>query len=207
MLVRAFARVFFRLRIENPPRLGGPFVVVANHSSFADPVLLAVAMHRRITFMMTVLHFRSAFLGWFYRWNRAIPIAVRSSNKEPLRIARAVLARGEVLGIFPEGGLSRDGEMLLGSPGAISLVLGNDVPIVVAYIDGASRAVPVGGWPRPSRVTVRFADPISVEALLDGASVDRRQRLRLATRAIMDRIAATGGVQSRESWLEAHAKA
>ncbi|MBI5853115.1 MAG: 1-acyl-sn-glycerol-3-phosphate acyltransferase [Planctomycetes bacterium] len=196
-----FARVWFRLRVVNPPRIRGPFVVVANHASFIDPVLLGVAMRQRVCYLMTVLHFRSPFLWWFYRWNRAIPIALRGSNRDPLRVARAVLARGEVLGIFPEGGLSRDGGMLLGNPGAVSLVLGDDVPIVAAHIDGAWAAFPAGGWPRPKRVTIRFADPIRIDELLP-ATADRRQRLRHATRAIMDRIAATGAVQSRESWLE-----
>ncbi|MCC6784831.1 MAG: 1-acyl-sn-glycerol-3-phosphate acyltransferase [Planctomycetes bacterium] len=202
------AKLYFRLRVENAPKLSGPFVVVANHSSFLDPVLLAVSMSQRVCYLMTVLHFRSAFLGWFYRWNRAIPVEMRGSNREPLRVARTVLERGEVLGIFPEGGLSRDGEMLLGSPGAVSLVLNNDVPIVAVHIDGAFAAFPAGGWPRPRKVTVRFADPVRIDELLgEAAAQDRRQRLRLATRAIMDRIATTGGVRSRESWLEARALA
>ncbi|MFO1053529.1 MAG: lysophospholipid acyltransferase family protein [Planctomycetota bacterium] len=201
-------RVCFGLRVVNPPRIDGPFVLVANHASFLDPILLGVAAGQRVYFMMTTLHFRSPMLGWFYRWVRCIPIALRGSNREPLRIARRVLERGDVLAVFPEGGISRDGAMLCGSPGAVSLVLDDDVPIIAAHIEGAAAAMPPGRLPRPARVTVRFADPIRIDELLaQQGPIDRRQRLRAATRAIMDRIAATGGVQSREGWLEKRASA
>ncbi|MGE0143418.1 MAG: lysophospholipid acyltransferase family protein [Planctomycetota bacterium] len=200
-----FARVVFRLRIENRPRLRGPFVVVANHASFADPILLGSALGSNPTFLMTMLHFRSAWLGWFYRWMRCIPLALRGSNKDAMRIAREALSRGEILALFPEGGISRDGAMVTGSPGAVSLVLGEDVPIVAAHIEGAHRAVPVGGWPRPTKVVVRFADPIRLDELVaDIDPKDRRARLRVATARLMERIAKAGGVTSREAdlgWL------
>ena len=197
-LSKAAVRIVFRLRIENAPALDSSYVVVANHASFLDPILIGGALPRRATFLMTVLHFRSPLLGWFYRWMRCIPLALRGTNREPLRVARLVLGRGEVLAMFPEGGISRDGKMLCGSPGAVSLVLNQEVPIVAAHIEGAARLHPRG------RLTVRFADPILLDDLLrEQGPIDRRQRLRVATRLIMDRIAATGGVVSREAWLEA----
>jgi 1-acyl-sn-glycerol-3-phosphate acyltransferase len=202
--VRLVARLVFRLRIENPPRLPGAFVVIANHASLVDPLVLGAALGRRSVFLMTVLHFRSAWLGWFYRWQRAIPLALRAANRESLRTARAVLAAGTPVVIFPEGGMSRDGGLLLGNPGAVSLVLSEDVPVVPAYIDGAARAVPLGGLPRPAaRIVVRFGEPIAHQALLaEAGDGDRRSRHRRETRMLMDRIAALGGVESRESFLE-----
>lgn len=195
-------RVLFRLKVENRPKVDGPFVLVANHGSFLDPLVLGAAQWRRITFMMTVLHFRSPRLGWFYRWQRAIPLAVRGTgNRAALRSARDVLKRGEVLGIFPEGGLSRDGGLFVGSPGAVSLVLAEDVPIVPCYIDGAGDALGLGGKLRFKRITVRFGDPLTRDELVAGAE-DRRARLRVATREIMDRIAKLGGIESREQTLD-----
>ena len=195
-------RVLFRLKVENRPDVDGPFVLVANHGSFLDPLVLGAAQWRRITFMMTVLHFRSPKLGWFYRWQRAIPLAVRGTgNRAALSSARNVLKRGEVLGIFPEGGLSRDGGLFVGSPGAVSLVLAEDVPIVPCYIEGAGEALGIGDRLRLRKITIRFGDPMTRDELIADA-VDRRARLRVATRAIMDRSAARGGVESREATLE-----
>lgn len=204
LLVLAVLKLLFRLRVENRPELTGGYVLVANHTSYLDPILLGAANPRRIVFLMTVLHFRSRWLGWFYRWNRAIPLALRGGNREGLRVARNELERGGVLGIFPEGGLSRDGGLLLGNPGAVSLVATTDVPVVPCWIDGADRALPLEGGLRPTKIVVRFGAPISHEELVGGAGpgADRRARLKAATRTIMDRIAALGGVESREAVLE-----
>jgi 1-acyl-sn-glycerol-3-phosphate acyltransferase len=119
-----------------------------------------------------------------------------------------VLQQGRVIGVFPEGGLSRDGQPMLGNPGAVSLVLTEGVPIVPVAISGASRAFPPSvKWPRPRRIEVRFGQPILPAELDTLAAGDRRGRLQAATRLIMDRIAALGGQQSREAQLEVHARA
>lgn len=200
--LRALFAVWFRLRVSDPPRLQGACVLAPNHASLLDPLLLGTAARRRVVFLMTETIWRSPWLGWFYRWTRTIPVAARGANREALRAAKAALQRGAVLGIFPEGGLSRDGGLLLGSPGAVALVLDEDVPIVPVAIVGARSALPPGTvWPRPRRVEVRFGAPImpfELAALGSG----RKQRLAAATRLIMDRIAALTGQSSREAELE-----
>ncbi|MCA8941821.1 MAG: 1-acyl-sn-glycerol-3-phosphate acyltransferase, partial [Planctomycetes bacterium] len=55
----------------------GGCVLAANHTSFLDPMILSVATRRRVRFLMTETVFRSAWLGWFYRFCRAIPVATR----------------------------------------------------------------------------------------------------------------------------------
>ena len=195
-------RIWFRLRVENRPRMKGAYVLVANHASFLDPALLGLALPRRVVFMMTEVHWRSPLLGWFYRWNRAIPLSARGGNRVPLRAARDVLRQGRLLGIFPEGGLSRDGELLLGSPGAVSLVLGESVPIVPVGIIGADRAMPVGAaFPLPRKVVVRFGEPIEPEELMQLMPDDRKKRLQAATEVIMQRIAALTDQVPREQQI------
>mgnify|MGYP001951674999 CR=1 FL=1 len=102
-------RVLFRLRIENRPRLRGPAVLVANHASFIDPMVLGAASWRRIRFMMASMHYDSPRGNWFYRWHRAISVSLTGANRESLRTARASLEAGEIVGVFPEGGLTRTG--------------------------------------------------------------------------------------------------
>lgn len=199
LLVRPLFRLWFRLRAEQPPDLDGAYVLAANHGSFLDPLLLGAASPRRITYLMTEVIWRSPLMGWFYRFNRAIPIAVRTPNRDALRAARAVLQQGRVIGIFPEGGISRDGGLLLGSPGAVSLVLNENVPIVPVGIVGAQQALPIGRrWPRPHRVTVRFGRPILPAELHALAPNDRKARLVAATRLIMMRIAELTSQTPRE---------
>ena len=153
--------------------------------------------------MMTAVHYRSPLLGWFYRFNHTISVEQRRGNRHALRAARDVLRRGAVLGIFPEGGISRDGDLLLGNPGAVSLVLSEKVPIVPVGVIGADRALGFGAWfPRPKRITVRFGDPIHFEELEKILPGSRKERLEAATRLLMERIAELTGKTSREQVLE-----
>ena len=199
-------RVWFRLRREGPPPPSGACVLAANHTSFVDPIVLGAVVRTRVVFLMTAVLWRSRGLGWFYRWNRAIPISVRGGNRDALRAARAVLQQGRTLGIFPEGGLSRDGRLMLGSPGAVSLVLQEQVPIVPVGIVGAHAAMPPGtALPRPARITIRFGAPILPAELDALGGGDRRARLREATTLIMRRIAALTGDTAREDVLAAAA--
>ena len=197
-------RGWFRMRVEGPPPPPGAWVLAANHASFVDPLVLGAVVRRRVVYLMTEVVWRSRGLGWFYRWCRAIPVRTRGGNREALRAARTVLQQGRVLGVFPEGGLSRDGKLMLGSPGAVALVLHEQVPIVPVGIVGAHAALPPGAaLPRPRRITIRFGEPIRPEELDALGGGDRRARLREATALIMRRIAALTGTTAREDELAA----
>lgn len=201
-LVALFNRTWFRLRIEGRPPAGGAFVLAANHASYVDPIVLGASVRRRVAFLMTEVVWRQPGVNWFCRWNRTIPVAVRGGNRDALRAARSVLQQGRVVGIFPEGGLSRDGRPMLGNAGAVSLVLTEGVPIVPVGIIGAAAAMPPGAsWPRPRRITIRFGAPITAAELDAVGGDDRRGRLVAATRLIMDRIAELVGETSREATL------
>ncbi|HEB52443.1 MAG TPA: 1-acyl-sn-glycerol-3-phosphate acyltransferase [bacterium] len=202
-VVRALLRVLFRCRIEGEvPAFGDGYVLAANHASFLDPLILGASVRRRVIYLMAETVWRSARVGWFYRWTRTIPLSARGGNRGALRAARQVLAQGRVIGIFPEGGLSRDGGLMLGSPGAVSLVLNEGKPIIPVGILGASRVLPSGkAWPRFGRIVVRFGKPI-MPAEIEALGGDRRSRLRRATRLIMQRIAELTGQQAREDVLD-----
>jgi 1-acyl-sn-glycerol-3-phosphate acyltransferase len=203
-MIRVGLRVGFRLQIEGRPPRTGACVLAANHSSFLDPIALGGACSRRITYLMNEVVWRSPWMGWFYRWSRTIPLAARGGNRDALRAARTVLQQGRVIGIFPEGGISRDGGLLLGSPGAVSLVLNESVPIVPVGILGAERALPIGSvLPRPHRIRIRFGQPILPAELEALAPNDRKARLQAATTLIMARIAALTEQSPREREIAA----
>ncbi|MFY9341953.1 MAG: lysophospholipid acyltransferase family protein [Planctomycetota bacterium] len=195
----ACLRLWFRLRTEGPPPPPGPCVLAANHTSFLDPLVLGAVAPRRLVYLMTEVVWRSRGFHWFYRWQRAIPLSVRGGNREALRAAREVLQQGRTLGIFPEGGLSRDGLPMLGNPGVVALVLHANAPVVPVGILGAHDAMPPGAaFPRPRPITVRFGQPIPAAELDNLGNGDRRARLREATALIMRRIATLTGARARE---------
>ncbi len=203
--VLVLLKVYFGVRVQNRPKLQGGLVIVANHTSLLDPLILGAVTSgwggtHRVIFMMSSVMARSRALGWFYRWNRVILVAPQGGNKDALRAAREVLAGGEVLGIFPEGGLSRDGQLMLGSPGAVSLGLAKNTPVVPVGIVGTSRALPPEGlFPRPAKIVVRYGKPIPAEELM--ADGERKQRLTRATTRIMEEIAELTGQTAREEQL------
>ena len=201
-LLRFVLRVYFGWRVEGGPPSSGGYVLAANHLSYLDPLVLGASVPRRVSYLMTETVWRSRSAGWFYRWMRAIPLSVRGGNREALRAARAVLRQQRVVGIFPEGGLSRDGQLMLGNPGAVSLVLNEGLPIVPVGIIGVAEALPIGAvFPRPVKICVRYGAPI-LPAELDALGGDRRERLQNATRLIMQRIADLTGQRAREDVLE-----
>ena len=130
------ARVVYRFRVrgdENIPASGAA-ILVCNHVSFVDPVLLMAASPRPIRFIMDHAIFRIPLLGWFFRLAKAIPIAPRKVDPQvhdqAFARARAVLDDGDLLCIFPEGAITRDGEMGPFRPGMSRLLETHPVPVV-----------------------------------------------------------------------------
>jgi len=163
--VEALFRVLFTYDCvgeENVPASGAA-LVVANHPSYLDPVLLALQVKRPIRFMAWDALFRVPLLGPVIRAFGAFPVDTRrGKGRDAYEKARALLEAGEVVGLFPEGGRSRTGWM---EPrlreGAARLALETGAPLVPATIAGAYRAWPhYQSLPRPARIRVRFHDPI-----------------------------------------------
>jgi 1-acyl-sn-glycerol-3-phosphate acyltransferase len=93
----------------------GAAILVCNHVSFVDAVLLMAASPRPIYFIMDHTIFKVPVLGWLFRLGKAIPIAPRSQDPQAYEAAfdaaAKVLAEGDLLCIFPEGGITRDGTL------------------------------------------------------------------------------------------------
>ncbi|CAN7300209.1 MFS transporter [Pseudorhodoferax sp. LjRoot39] len=105
----------FRVRGDVHIPLAGPAVLVCNHVSFVDAILLMAASPRPIRFVMDHRIFRVPVLGWLFRLAKAIPIAPQKEDPAAYAAAMAaaaqVLREGDLLGIFPEGGITRDGQL------------------------------------------------------------------------------------------------
>jgi 1-acyl-sn-glycerol-3-phosphate acyltransferase len=129
----------FRIRgAENIPHEGAA-LLVCNHVSFVDAVLLMAASPRPIRFIMDYRIFRVPVLGWLFRLAKAIPIAPQKEDAQAYERAFAqalqVLREGDLLGIFPEGGITRDGQVQPFKGGAkkildMAAAEGRAVPVV-----------------------------------------------------------------------------
>jgi hypothetical protein len=100
--------------IDNIPE-EGPVIVASNHVSFADPLIIGGIIRRPVNFVMYYKIYRIPVLNFIFRTGKAIPIASRAENPEILERAyrriHQVLDYGDVLGIFPEGGITGDGKI------------------------------------------------------------------------------------------------
>ncbi len=129
-------RIVYRFKVrgdENIP-IAGAAILVCNHVSFVDPVLLMAASPRPIRFIMDHEIFKTPVLGWFFRLAKAIPIAPQRVDaqiyEQAFARAQEVLEEGDLLCIFPEGAISRDGELAEFKGGVMRLLASNPVPVV-----------------------------------------------------------------------------
>ncbi|MES2414103.1 MAG: MFS transporter [Pseudomonadota bacterium] len=111
------SRLVYRFRITGEQHIpsSGAAILTCNHVSFVDPVLLMAASPRPIHFVMDHRIFKMPVLGWFFKLAKAIPIAPRAEDPAlydaAFEAAAKVLRDGDLLAIFPEGGLTKNGEL------------------------------------------------------------------------------------------------
>lgn len=160
-------KLAFRLKThgrENVPR-EGPAILAANHASFLDPILVGIGAKRPVRFLVAHDFYRDPRLHTALRWLGAIPVGGDAGLIRSFRHIGEVMHRGGLLGIFPEGGITRDGAMRPFRPGASVLALRTGVPLVPVHLNGTFAALPRHAkWPRFVPLTVRFGTPIEVIA-------------------------------------------
>jgi len=141
-------KLFFRLKVtgqQNIPQ-DGPFIIVANHSSLLDPVILGVSVRPKIIFIAAAYLFEIRWLGYILRKANSIPIyrENNTNNIKSIKQALKILQRSGVLGIFPEGGVDRQKDDLPIKAGAAFLATRVGVPIVPIRIKEADKVLPRG---------------------------------------------------------------
>jgi len=131
-------KVFFRLKVEgleNIPARSN-FIIVANHSSFLDPLVVFVAVARKIHCIAMKDLYRLSWLRWFMRVNGAFSSGSSSAK------AISLLMENENVGLFPEGGVSRDGKLRDFRKGAALLAFRTGRPVVPCAILGTFESFP-----------------------------------------------------------------
>lgn len=175
--------------LENIPKTGG-VILASNHLSVIDSIFLPLLIDRRIYFLAKSDYFTGKGLkNWatkhFLLGTGMLPID-RSGGKASeasLNTGLAVIAQGNVLGIYPEGTRSPDGKMYRGRTGVARMILEGHVPVVpVAMID-TEKVMPIGSTlPKVRRVGVVFGEP------LDFSRFEGMESDRFILRSITDEI-------------------
>lgn len=161
----AFFKTVNRLEVMDAhkvPQRGG-VIVASNHLSYLDPPIMSAALRRPPVFAAKESLFSMPLVG---RLISSFALPVRRGRPLPSTIKEAVrrLENGEVVVIFPEGGLTADGSRLEAKRGVGLIASMFGAPVVPARIVGTERALPVGSWLiRPFKVRVAFGEPIEVK--------------------------------------------
>ena len=165
----------YRIRprgIENIPDKG-PAVVVCNHVSYLDPIVLLASVRRPMRFVMYYRIFQLPLLRFLFQHAKAIPIASAKEDEQLMNEAfekvDAELAAGNIVCIFPEGGITGDGEIQRFRPGIERVIANRPVPVVPVALQNMwgswfsrSNGGTIRKFPRRlfARVPVIVGDPV-----------------------------------------------
>jgi 1-acyl-sn-glycerol-3-phosphate acyltransferase len=185
-------RLFFRPWVEgleNVPAEGGA-ILASNHLSFSDSIFLPLVVPRRITFLAKADYFtgkgpKGRAKAFFFKGVGQVPVD-RSGGKASeaaMRTGLALLAKGELLGIYPEGTRSADGRLYRGKTGVARMALEAHVPVLpVAMIDTEKIQPPGKVFPKIMRVGIKIGAP------LDFSRYEGMESDRFVLRSITDEI-------------------
>ena len=129
-------RLVYRFEVRGDEHIPteGAAILVCNHVSFVDAILLMAASPRPIVFIMDHRIFKLPVLGTLFRFAKAVPIATQKEDpqayEQAFARAKAVLDAGDLLCIFPEGAITRDGTLGEFKGGVMKLLEANPVPVV-----------------------------------------------------------------------------
>ncbi len=175
--------VIYRPQFTNTKSLPeGGCILCCNHISYADPIIAAMGQKRQIRYMAKIELFRNKILGPIVRGLGAFPVDRGHANETGINRAEEVLSNGEVLGIFPEGTRSKNGELLRIRSGAVMLAAAHQVPILPVCI------TPRGGMMKNfNKIKVTYGRLLTPEEMqLTGEKPNLRYASKLLTKTITE---------------------
>lgn len=156
VITKVILKLFFRLKVEGLENLPTKtnFIVVANHTSFLDPIVMGVAIPQKIFWITMKNIYRLSTLSWIMKITGALPTGSVSEK------AVYLLRENKSIGLFPEGKISRNGQLGEFRRGAALLALKTGRPIVPCAILGAFEALPRNAkFPKFHSIKVRIGQP------------------------------------------------
>ena len=173
-----FSSTFYRVKVvgvENIPTQGGA-MLLGNHMAFIDPGVVLSAVDRPLRFLGYRAYVGLWYLKPFMKMGEVIPISAQDGPEaliQSLRTAGEAIKNGDLVCVFPEGGISRIGQLLVFQKGYRRIMKDVDAPIIPFHIDnnwGSVFSFSEGRffwkWPKrfPLRVTISFGKPLPADA-------------------------------------------
>jgi len=146
---------------EHIPR-SGPAILASNHRSFIDPWLIGTMANRPVYYVAKSELFRNRALAWLITALGAFPVERGAGDRDTIQTAKELLARGELVLIFPEGTRTRPGPLGKPKRGVARLALETGVPVVPIAVIGTER-VRRGILLRPFKIRARAGMPLQVD--------------------------------------------
>ena len=173
--------------VHHIPREGG-VLIVSNHISLLDPVIVGSAANREIHFMARSNVFGVPGLGKLITAYNAYPVNRGAPDLGALRKTISLLKNGNVVLMFPEGTRSVDGSLGKAHDGASFIAHRANVRTIPVYHNGAGKMLPRGSKrPRRAKLTVTFGEPIDFSEIVE-SDVKREMYQQMGVQ-MMDAIA------------------
>jgi 1-acyl-sn-glycerol-3-phosphate acyltransferase len=159
----------WRVRVEGRERIrpGIPYVMVANHQSLLD-ILVLFRLFAHFKWVSKIENFRVPVIGWNMALNRYIRLrrGDRASVEQMMEACERALAAGNPIMMFPEGTRSADGRLKAFKRGAFTLAQRMNTPLLPIVIDGTANALPKRGFVLrgPHRIRIRVLDEIPADS-------------------------------------------
>ncbi|MDZ4743887.1 MAG: lysophospholipid acyltransferase family protein [Verrucomicrobiota bacterium] len=156
---------FWKVKVEGKEYIPqqGAAILVGNHISHFDPVLLIAAVPRQVHFMTSAEFLTIPVVGRILTWSDCFPIDRFSKDRKAVKTALVRLRAGHILGIYPEGGLrTGDKSVLNGAtlqPGVAALAQMASVPIIPSCILGTDQIYSIPAWKKRKSLWIRFGRP------------------------------------------------
>ncbi|MHB8733249.1 MAG: lysophospholipid acyltransferase family protein [bacterium] len=189
-LLRVILTAFFGFRVDGRAHepADGPVIVVSNHLSDLDPLVVGSALRRPVTFMAKHELFQVPGVRWWVTKCGAFPVRRGAPDRQALRTALGILQRGGVLVMFPEGTRGHDRTLREPEPGAALLARRTGAALLPVAVLGTDVVLPRDAHRlRLGRITVRIGPPLYVTAT--GGEHGGREELEAIGRLYMTEIA------------------
>ena len=199
VLCNVYARlvhgVHARLPKDDPVTPVGPATIVANHRSGVDPIMVSISTRRRVRFLMAREYYEVLGMQWAFRSLKCIPVNRDGRDLGATKAALKALRAGDVIGIFPQGGIRKADSLLEGKAGTALLALRTGAPVVPVCIEGSPNLPSVfRAMVTPSQTRLTFGEPMVYKS--EKKQRPSREEIREVNAAILKAIESLAGAST-----------